>query len=93
MRDFGPHRFEHGLGLKAFAHRRGVHPQERAARIALLPRPGRQPLGNAATGVEPARQLLVEAGGQGEGPLSESDGQSIYEGRTRPPHQRAVLLW
>ena len=96
VRRLGAHGFEHRLRLEALAHRRGVHPQERPLGIAVRPRPGGQTLPHAATRIEAARELLVEAGGEGQGPLREPDAEPVYEGRARPPHQRApaaVLLW
>ena len=99
VRCFGAHGFEHRLRLEALAHRRGVHPQQRALGIAVGPCPGGQPVRHPAARIQTAGQLLVEPRGEGEGPVGEPDAEPIGEGRA--PHQRgrggrggvAVLLW
>src|SRR6266550_4449312 len=91
----GAHRLEHRLRLEALAHRRCVHPQERALGVAVRLCPGGQPVRHSPTRIEAAGQLLVEARGEGQGPLREPHAEPVYEGRTSPPHQRApgaVLL-
>src|SRR5216117_4131526 len=91
----GAHRLEHRLCLEALAHRRRVHPQERALGVAVRLCPGGQPVRHSPTRIEAAGQLLVEARGEGQGPLREPHAEPVYEGRTCPPHQRApgaVLL-
>src|SRR5256884_5342745 len=81
--------------MEALAHRRCVHPQERALGVAVRLCPGGQPVRHSPTRIEAAGQLLVEARGEGQGPLREPHAEPVYEGRTCPPHQRApgaVLL-
>ncbi len=73
MRRLGAHGLEHRLRLQALAHRRRVHPQQRAVGIAVRPRPSGQPLGHAAARIETAGELLVEARRERQGAVREPD--------------------
>jgi hypothetical protein len=84
LRLLGAQGFEHGLGLQPLADGRRVHPHERPARVAMPPGPVGEAGGEAAAGVQPAGQLLVEPGGEGRRAGGEVHAQAIEEGRA--PH-------
>ena len=77
----GAQRLQYRLRLQAFAHRRRVHPHERTLGVAVGARPRGETLGHAAPRFEPTLDLLVEAGGEREGPLREGDAEPVHEGR------------
>src|SRR5437660_265343 len=93
LRPLGAERLQHRFRLQAFAYRGGVHPDEGPFGVALRPPPRRQPLEHAAARVHTAGDLLVEAGGERQGPLGQPHAQPVYEGRAVRHHRaRSVVL-